>query len=190
MRKKTETKADRSSPSAFLTFWTTLPGILTGVAALITAIVGLYVAFGPPRNNNINVGTSPTPTPTPTMNSGSGNCFAEEFAKVDPLESGSGDQTLATKDGLTRIKLTDNHVVIGALRFRFYRVGDYFDVEEVLDSKCQAVEGLRNLSRQSPVDGNNKPKNWDTLQIPLAGQEYALRLGCDSGICSAVFRKL
>ena len=189
MRKKTETKADRSSPSAFLTFWTTLPGILTGVAALITAIVGLYLALGP-RNNNINVGTSPTPQVTPTTNAGPGNCFAEEFAKVDPLESGSGARTLATKDGLTRIKLTDNHVVIGALRFRFHRVGDYFDIEEVLDSKCQAVEGLRNLSRQSPVDGNNKPKNWDTLQIPLGAHEYSLRLGCYAGICNAVFRKL
>jgi hypothetical protein len=189
VRKKTETKIDRSSQSAFLTFWSTLPGILTGFAAVITAIVGLYLALGP-RNNNSNVVTSPTPRLTPTTSAGPGNCFAAEFAKVDPVESGSGNQILATKDGVTRIKLTDNHAEIGALRFRFYRVGDYFEIEEVLDSKCQAVEGLRNLSRQSPVDASNKPKNWDTLQIPLGGQEYALRLGCDAGTCSAVFRKL
>jgi hypothetical protein len=34
-------KAKNGSSGGFLAFWTTLPGILTGVAALITAIVGL-----------------------------------------------------------------------------------------------------------------------------------------------------
>jgi hypothetical protein len=34
-------KAKNGSGGGFLAFWTTLPGILTGVAALITAIVGL-----------------------------------------------------------------------------------------------------------------------------------------------------
>src|SRR3977135_2873403 len=32
-------KADRKS--RFLTFWTTLPGVLTGVAAVLTAVAGL-----------------------------------------------------------------------------------------------------------------------------------------------------
>ncbi|CAN5319190.1 hypothetical protein BH18ACT14_BH18ACT14_08130 [soil metagenome] len=34
-------ESNSSGKGGFLTFWTTLPGILTGIAALITAIVGL-----------------------------------------------------------------------------------------------------------------------------------------------------
>jgi len=34
-------ESNTSGKGGFLTFWTTLPGILTGIAALITAIVGL-----------------------------------------------------------------------------------------------------------------------------------------------------
>ena|SRR3989304_10092498 len=47
-------------------FWSTLPGILTGIAAIITAIAGLIIAFNsagiitiPPVN--------PAPTPTPEL---------------------------------------------------------------------------------------------------------------------------
>jgi hypothetical protein len=187
MSEKNDSNANKSS-SAFLTFWTTLPGILTGAAALITAIVGLYLALGP-RNNNQNAVTSPTPRVTPKSDVRSGDCLEQEYAKVDPVEVGSGTQVLTTKDGVTRAKLTDQHVVVGVLRFRFHYVGAYFEIEEMLDSNCKPVERVRNLSRQKPVDENNKPQNWDTLQIPLAGREYSLRLGCEGG-CSAVLTKL
>jgi hypothetical protein len=40
-REKPPKDENGSSRAGFLAFWTTLPGILTGVAALITAIVGL-----------------------------------------------------------------------------------------------------------------------------------------------------
>lgn len=189
MSKMNEGKTDKSSTSAFVTFWSTLPGILTGVAALITAIVGLYLAVGP-KDSNHSAATTPTPYVTPKAEVRSGNCLEQEFAKVDPVEAGSGGQNLTTKDGLTRIKLTDNNIVVGGLRFKFYRAGDYFELEEVLDSKCQPVERLRNLSRQSPVDQNNKPRNWDRLELSLGGQPYSLRLGCDAGKCTADFRKL
>ncbi len=44
-------------------FWTTLPGILTGIATLITAVGGVYVLFNPPVSNGGNGGETPTPTP-------------------------------------------------------------------------------------------------------------------------------
>lgn len=137
MGKRSERKANKSSSNTFLTFWSTLPGILTGVAALITAIVGLYLALAPRNNNNNNAVISPTPQMTPTAAVSPGNCFEPEFAKIDPVEVGSGEQHISSKDGVTRIKLTDKHVVVGALRLRFYRVGDYFEVEKIVDSKCQ-----------------------------------------------------
>lgn len=189
MGKKTRSNAN-SSTGSFLTFWSTLPGILTGVAALITALVGLYIALGPRDSHKNDTDTKPTPYVTPTAAPGSGDCFDKEFAKIYQVEVGSGGQGIASKDGVLRIKLSENRVVIGALRLRFYREGDYFELEEVLDAQCRPVEGLRNLSRQSPVDTNNKPQNWDTLQIPLGSHEYSLRLGCDGGNCSADFKKL
>jgi hypothetical protein len=41
-------------------FWTSLPGILTGVAAIITAITGLYLATGPDH-------TEPPESPVPEI---------------------------------------------------------------------------------------------------------------------------
>ena len=191
MSKKRASTSKQSASNAFVTFWTTLPGILTGVAALLTAVAGLYLAFAPRKNIN-GGGLPPSPTPyiSPTVEAGSGNCFEQEFAKVAPVEVGSGEQILTSKDGVIRIKLTDNHLPVGAFRLKFYRVGGYFEIEEVLDSKCKPVEGLFNLSQQTPVDVNNKPKNDDTLQIPLGGNEYSLRLSFHGGNFSANFKKL
>lgn len=189
MSKRTRSKAN-SSPGSFLTFWSTLPGILTGVAALITAVVGLYITLAPQNGPNNNARATSTPHVTPTAAVSPGDCFQQEYAKIYPVEVGSGGQGIASKDNVLRIKLTENREVIGALRLRFFPVGDYFELEEVVDAKCQPVEGLRNLSRQAPVDINNKPKNWDRLQIPLGRHEYSLRLGCDGGNCSADFQKL
>jgi hypothetical protein len=49
--------ASAQSKSDFVTFWTTLPGILTGVAALLTAVVGLLAA--------LNVFRTTTPAAAP-----------------------------------------------------------------------------------------------------------------------------
>ena len=48
-------------------FWSTVPGILTGLAALIGACTALYVAFKPvPQPNRPDPGVvMPTPRPTP-----------------------------------------------------------------------------------------------------------------------------
>ena len=47
-------------------FWTSLPGILTGVAALIAAVTGLYIAIGAPRSDN---GEPPKPLRIAEVNS-------------------------------------------------------------------------------------------------------------------------
>jgi hypothetical protein len=47
----------------FWTFWTTLPGILTGVAALLTAIVGLITVLNRPgRDRSVTANDKATPT--------------------------------------------------------------------------------------------------------------------------------
>src|SRR5688572_21765471 len=104
MKKGNETKPNKSSSNAFLAFWSSLPGILTGVAALITAIVRLYLALGPRKP--IDPAPSPTPYATPKSDVSSANCFEQEFAKIHPIEVGSGEQGLASSDGVIKIKLT------------------------------------------------------------------------------------
>ncbi|NJD60656.1 MAG: hypothetical protein FIA98_14780 [Anaerolineae bacterium] len=40
-------------PDKKKSFWVTLPGILTGIAAVITAVTGLYVAFSPDQKKKV-----------------------------------------------------------------------------------------------------------------------------------------
>jgi len=63
---------DQDSKSSF---WTSLPGILTGAAALITAISGLAV-----WQHKSNSGGNPTPQPAPI---------------VQPAEKSSGTETVS-----------------------------------------------------------------------------------------------
>ena len=55
---------EESRKSGFLAFWTTLPGILTGLAALITAIVGAVALFKTTDNGK---NTSPSANPAPSI---------------------------------------------------------------------------------------------------------------------------
>ena len=105
-------------------------------------------------------------------------CFEQEFAGVSPIEAGSGIQSLRElEDGTIRIKLTENRQPVGALRLKFYRVGEYFEIERVFDSRCNAVDDLFNLTRQTYIDiKKDKVPNNDYVQVPLGGQNYSLRL--------------
>lgn len=61
-------KAKNGSSGGFLAFWTTLPGILTGVAALITAIVGLATLLHSWTGTSQNA-APPLQTPATATNS-------------------------------------------------------------------------------------------------------------------------
>jgi hypothetical protein len=65
-------------------FWTTLPGILAGIAALITALVGLYVALNP-RPESIDGGTQPTIQPTIQPTTPQEFRVVETFLRADPF---------------------------------------------------------------------------------------------------------
>jgi hypothetical protein len=56
----TDTQSQTAPTSGFLRFWTSLPGVLTAAAAVITAIGGIYIASGSAS------GSGPTPGPPPT----------------------------------------------------------------------------------------------------------------------------
>src|SRR5436309_10507434 len=66
-------EADQSRKSAFLSFWTTLPGILTGLAALITAVVGAVALWKTQGGNTSPTTAGPetvTLSKTPTIGAG------------------------------------------------------------------------------------------------------------------------
>ena len=119
-----------------------------------------------------------------------GSCLEQEFAEVNPIEVGSGIQPLRELgDGLIKLKLTDQHQPVGALRLKFYPVGEYFEIEKVFDSRCNVVDNLFNLSRQTYIDiKKDKVPNNDYVQVPLGGQNYSLRLMFQDR-ASALFEK-
>ena len=60
--------AEQDRKGGFLAFWTTLPGILTGLAALITAVVGAIALFK--TQDNGSSGSSPANPPAAITSSG------------------------------------------------------------------------------------------------------------------------
>jgi hypothetical protein len=197
MSKKIKKNRTPSFFTNFMAFWTTLPGILTGIAAVITAIAGLYLAFSPPKNSN-DILRGPTPPVSPAQNSsspapesGPDNCLEQEVPGGVPVEVGSGTQALRElKDGAIRIKLTDNHQPVGGVGLRYYPDGDYFGIEKLVDAKCVGVADLYNSSRQRFIDiKKDKVPNNDYLRIQLGGQNYSLRLMSQGKTLSALFEK-
>ena len=197
--KKDEEKSRGSGAS--LAFWTTLPGILTGVAALITALGGLYLAT---RNNSSNnnrqtnvVSSTPAATATPGTSQGldsdSGECFAQYFAEVPQdrlinVEVGSQNVQIIrpdqSKSGDVGIRLTSFDKPVGAVKFiaTTNRSATVFRIKGVVDGKCQKAEELINDSRGGDP---TSLQNWDTLKARIGGHTYTLRLKYSAGAISA-----
>src|SRR2546429_8833088 len=94
MREKKAGKDNKSSLDSFFAFWKTLPGVLTGIAAVIAAITGLYVAFGDGHIPKPEPSPTPRPSAAPTGSITDAvwdKCFQPEFAGVTPIEEGTGE---------------------------------------------------------------------------------------------------
>lgn len=92
-----------SSKGGFLAFWTTLPGVFTGAAALITAIVGLATFLHSGRDTNGTASPPQTPAGAPssmtatatTSSAETGSSGAAQVAgimKTGRLELRRGDE--------------------------------------------------------------------------------------------------
>lgn len=181
MDKKKQSKTGKSS-QVFFAFWSTLPGVLTGIAAVLAAITGLYLAFGTGPKPQ----PTPTPTPTPTVSPAPTStipsedvvwdqCFGPEFAGTTSIEVGTGEHFPRLNDGETRIKLTDGYQPLGAVTLRHYPSDDHFEVR-VIDSKCGPIQ------IEDPKLINDA---W--LKVAFRGQKYELRLMYHGGRFSTVF---
>ncbi len=181
MDKKKQGQAGKSSSDAFFTFWSTLPGILTGIAAIIAAITGLYLAFGPAKNLNINrPDPSPTPVvrPTPVSDGSWDKCVGPDFAGAKSINEGTQAVVFEPKDGVIRIKLTDNYLPLGAITLTYHSSDDNFVVDKVVDSKCGPIEVTQhNLA------------NDEWLKLSFGSQNYEFRPMRNGNRFSAVLAK-
>jgi|GEM_PF-5072395 len=167
MASKKAGRSNKSSLDSFFAFWSTLPGVLTGIAALIAAVTGLYLAFD---NGRIAI---PEPSPTPSASATPtgitqgvwDKCFQPEFAGVTPIEEGTGEHFPKLQAGLVRIMLMYHHQPLGAVVVRHYADDDHFEVEKLTDSKCGPIEV------EDPKLINDA---W--LKVAFGGQKYELRL--------------
>ena len=181
-------------------FWTTLPGILTGIAAVITAIAaligGLFTA-GVFDSATTNGGVAGTPVPTSTAVKGSptpertspatvvgDDCFEQffnEFPEVPEdrkatVEEGANNFDVTgppqPADEPVGIVFTDLNVPIGAIKIQFFPNGGLFKVLAVVNSRC---EGIEDYESQSGSD-KNVVKNFSRLKIRFGDDFYELRL--------------
>jgi hypothetical protein len=206
MIKKPINKQDKQS------FWTTVPGILTGIAAIITAIGGLIAVLNSAGLFKAKTAPLPSVSPTPIItttapgqtsisNSPSSaaptytGCFQQYFQgiaqdRISSLESGTQAFQLIgadqTKDEPVGIIFTQNNQPVGGIRFLFLSNGQLFKVDTVVDANCQKTEDYSNETRGGD---KNVLQNFDSLQMRLGNTTYELRLNYDGSI-SADFRIL
>jgi hypothetical protein len=174
-----------SSFDLFLSFWTTLPGILTGIAAILTAIGGLYIAFS---NHGPISGPTPTPTPSvsPTVIAG-GNCLEQNFSGADQIEEG-GNRVLQLHNRELKVRFTDSGTPVGALRLRIYpSTADHtlFKIESAVDSQCNEIEAFSNFTR--PANEKHTLNNYDKLSVRFGDHNYLLTLEFNGTNVSAAF---
>ena len=189
MNKSTKRKTSKSSLDSLLTFLGTLPGILTGIAAILTAAAGLYLAFGsrPQDHGNSQPPPSPTPFVSPTPEDRFAGCVEQEFPQADELEEGTFDAILHLRDHVIRVKFTHNGKPLGAMSLRLYAEENppLLKIERIVDSQCNAIQDFSNTDRPG-MDGM---QSYDHLRVGFGGHDYVLRPGIDGGRISATFEK-
>jgi hypothetical protein len=98
--------ADQDRKAAFLAFWTTLPGVLTGLAALITAVVGAVALWktqsGGSKSSPATVGSARTvhiggqPKLSPFLASGRLSLFRGDSVNLERKHIGESTESDVT----------------------------------------------------------------------------------------------
>lgn len=141
-------------------FWTTLPGILTGIAAVITAIGGIYIAI----NNNHTSSSQPTSgSPFPQTNSppdepSNGNCKDGRSCYLKGLaDKGGGHWEKAIGDFDKAINLGYEYAEVYYNRGLAYKALAYDHKE----NNCDAARKNFNKASSSPPKENLPNLNDD-----------------------------
>lgn len=145
---------DHSAGSRFLSFWSSLPGVLTGIAAVVAAVATLAALFtgeddaAPGAGLPAAVGAEPSTVP----GAGDEDCFGEYFkgipeTRLGTVEAGAYVDVLSEsepKAGPIGITFTDFGRLIGGIRFAFFPANTFFKIESVVDGSCRPVEDYEN----------------------------------------------
>lgn len=142
---------DKSVGARFLAFWSSLPGVLTGVAAVIAAVGTLAALFtgghetgsAAPDAVASAVGAEPSAVP----GAAGEDCFRQYFKgipsnRLGTVEAGGYDDVLSPterKAGPIGMTLTDSGLV-GGIRFAYFPANVLFKIESIVDAHCRPVE--------------------------------------------------
>jgi hypothetical protein len=181
---------DERANSGFWAFWSSLPGILTGVAAVIAAVGTLAALFIGDDGGESPASGSPVAA-QPTSASGSGDevaaasgsgdaaCFDQYFKgipgdRVGTVEAGARAYDVITesqtKVGTIGMTFTGDGRPIGAIRFAFFPDNFLYKIESIVDARCRVIEDYENRT------GGDKHA-WEdssTVRLRLDGRYYDL----------------
>jgi hypothetical protein len=168
-----------------------LPIIVLGLAALVLFPTAASTASGGGPTQRLLNGL------TTTLGVGGGDsCRGQQLrdvpnARVVTVEEGARDLEIVgpqdSKEEPFSLWLTDGGRFVGAIKLRFFRAGELFKAEAIVDGTCQPVEDFRNAAR-----GGDKRtlQNWDWWEMKLGGQRYSLRIGFSDDISVGHFQRV
>lgn len=178
-------------------FWTTLPGILTGAAAVITALTGvaaLLIDRDPPAARDERTvsaagqATSPSaqvPAPEHAVNV---ECLNRVFDgisgdRIRAIDLRAADVVVLSADqtklGSFALELRDAGVTVGGMRLSFDSNAREYTLESLVDATCEQVTNVRNEDMPG-ADPRTFP-SWTAMVFSVEGRSYLISFGYTDG---------
>ena len=170
---------DDSASSRFLAFWSSLPGVLTGIAAVLAAgatLAALFTGGDDKPESDAGAPVAAAIEPGTVPGAGDDDCFTRYFKgipeyRLGTIEAGAYDDVLAAsepKAGPIGLTFTDFGKLIGGMRFAYFPKNLFFKIESFVDGQCRPVEDYEN-----PLGGDKH--NWQdssVVRVRLGGRFY------------------
>jgi hypothetical protein len=191
----------RPEGSGFRAFWTSLPGVLTGVAAVVGAVAALAGVFsGGDGDGDAGTNRSPaTATTAARVTASAGATSTGDGSCLDHFLSGiAADRRARVEVGAEYATIIPPHrrlpgrlgVVLlragrplGAVRALYEPEGYLFPLEAVVDARC------RPAPHEDPEGGEpDVIQGGRTTRITLAGGQYDFSLGASVSIVASLAR--
>jgi hypothetical protein len=187
----------RSEGSGFRAFWTSLPGVLTGVAAVVGAVATLAGVFGG-GGDDASGSRSPATTTAAAQvtvspgaaSTGDGSCLDRFLSGVPAdrrarVEVGAEYATIIPPHrrlpGLLGVVLLRAGRPLGAVRALYEPQGYLFPLEAVVDAGC------RPAPHEDPEGGDpDVIQGGRTTRITLGGRQYDFSLGASISIVASL----
>ena len=188
-----QAEKDHSAGSRFLAFWSSLPGVLTGVAAVVAAVATLAALFtgGDDAESGAPIPAAVWAEPTTVPGVVDEECFSEYFKgipdfRLGTVEAGAYVDVLSTdepKAGPIGLTFTDFGRLIGGMRFAFFPENFFFKIESFVDAGCRAVEDYEN-----PLGGDKHSwQDSSVVRVQLNEKHYDLSANSGGSIVRVNF---